>query len=204
MRQFVRTSVPTEKYQEVKKVGERYVCHFEPVEDKEVGVMKCYECIVAEEPDMEALRTDLATWKAYLAQKELELAKKSKVKEVLEYDVSPNVNSFTITKNGEKVTDYWIDAQTRATLGGAVRSAVAIGKTVYNFDVRELGITLPLNCEKFLAALNVLEDYACQSYNKTSQHIANINALESVEAVSEYDYTSGYPEKKTFEVTELY
>jgi len=67
-----------------------------------------------------------------------------------------------------------------------------------------LGRTLPLNCEKFLAALNVLEDYACQSYNKTSQHIANINALESVEAVSEYDYSSGYPEKKTFEVTELY
>lgn len=203
MRQFVRTSVPTEKYQEVKKVGERYVCHFEPVEDKEVGVMKCYECIVAEEPDMEALRADLATWKAYLTQKELELAKKSKVKEVLEYDVSPNVNSFTITKNGEKVTDYWIDAQTRATLGGAVRSALAIGKTVYNFDVRELGITLPLNCEKFLSALNRLENYACAAYNMTSRHIAAVNALKTVEEVEAYDFHVGYPEKLTFEVTEM-
>ena len=202
MRQFIKTSVPTDTYQEVKKVGESYVVHLEPVEDKEVGVMKCYECIVAEEPDMEALRADLATWKAYLTQKELELAKKSKVKEVLEYDVSPNVNSFTITKNGEKVTDYWIDRDLRTSLEGDVLAAQSLGDT-YKFDIREMGITLELNCTKFLAALAVLRQYAYTAYNVTSAHLAAIEALGSVEEVEAYEYKTGYPKKLSFEITEL-
>lgn len=91
----------------------------------------------------------------------------------------------------------------RATLGVAVRAAQALDKTTYDFDVRELGITLTLDCGKFLSALNRLENYACAAYNMTSRHIAAVNALETVEAVEAYDFHVGYPEKLTFDVTEM-
>ena len=62
---------------------------------------------------------------------------------------------------------------------------------------------MTLDCGKFLSALNRLENYACAAYNITSRHIAAVNALETVEEVEAYDFQKFYPEKLTFEVTEM-
>lgn len=202
MRQFIKTVVATEDYQEVKRLGDKYVVHQEPVEDKESGTTACWETMTDAEPDMAVLAEELAAWKSHLADVELRIAKQQKIAEIAAYDMSSAVNSFEIQNNGVKVTDYWIGRDLRTSLEGDVLAAESVGST-YKFDIREMGVTLELDCAKFLAALAVLRRYAYTAYNVTSQHIANVNALTSVVEVEAYDYTEGYPEKLVFDIAEL-
>ena len=203
MRRFVRTSVPVEGYEQVKKVGERWLVHLEgtPAGEQQ-DTLECYECMTTEEPDIAELTAELQTWKAYVAERELAVAKMVKKQELTEYDSSSAVNSFEIRRGGEKITDYWIGRDLRTSLEGDVKAAKEVGST-YDFDVRELGITLTLDCEKFLAALEVLRRYAYTAYNVTSRHLAAIDALETKEAVDSYDFTTGYPDKLVFNLEDL-
>lgn len=129
-------------------------------------------------------------------------AKEEKIAELIEYDSSPAVNSFEIRNHGMKLTDYWLDRDLRTSLEGDVRAASKIGDT-YRFDVRELGITLTLSCEKFLEALDSLRQYAYTAYNVTSQHMAAINALTTKEAVESYYFTTGFPQQLVFNAEDL-
>lgn len=203
MRRFVKTSVPAEGYEQVKKVGERWLVHLEgtPAGEQQ-DTLECYECMTDGEPDIAELTAELQTWKAYVAERELAVAKMVKKQELTEYDSSSAVNSFEIRRGGEKVTDYWIGRDLRTSLEGDVKAAKEVGST-YDFDVRELGITLTLDCEKFLAALEILRRYAYTAYNVTSRHLAAIDALGTKEAVGSYDFTTGYPEKLVFNLEEL-
>lgn len=65
MRRFVKTTVPADGYEEVRKVGERYVVHMEPINNDD-GSMTCYECMTDSEPDMEVLARDLEIYKEYI------------------------------------------------------------------------------------------------------------------------------------------
>lgn len=49
----------------------------------------------------------------------------------------------------------------------------------------------------YLAQIQI---YADQCYGVTEQHKAAINALENVEEVEAYDFTTGYPERLKFSV----
>lgn len=202
MRTFIKTVVPTEGYMEVKKVGDRYVVHLDPVSNPDDGSTTCYECMTDSEPDMAQLRDDLAEYKVHMAGVELALAKKEKIKALDAYDKSDAVNAFAITKQGVKVTDYWLPRDLRTSLEGDVLAASVIGDT-YIFDIRELGISLELNCNKFLAALAVLRRYAYKAFNVTSSHLVAINNLGTIQEVEAYDFTTDYPEKLTFDITEL-
>ena len=203
MRRFVRTSVPVEGYEQVKKVGEKWLVHLEgtPAGEQQ-DTLECYECMTTEEPDIAELTAELQTWKAYVAERELAVVKMVKKQELTEYDSSSAVNSFEIRRGGEKITDYWIGRDLRTSLEGDVKAAKEVGST-YDFDVRELGITLTLDCEKFLAALEVLRRYAYTAYNVTSRHLAAIDALGTKEAVESYDFTTDYPEKLVFNLEDL-
>lgn len=203
MRRFVRTSVPADGYEQVKKVGERWLVHLEgtPAGEQQ-DTLECYECMTDGEPDIAGLTAELQTWKAYVAERELAVAKMVKKQKLTEYDSSSAVNSFEIRRGGEKVTDYWIGRDLRTSLEGDVKAAKEVGST-YDFDVRELGITLTLDCEKFLTALEVLRRYAYTAYNVTSRHLAAIDALGTKEAVESYDFTTGYPEKLVFKLEDL-
>lgn len=202
MRQFIKTIVPTEDYQEIKQVGDKYVVHLLPVEDKENQTITCWETMTDAEPDMESLTSELEAFQSHLSEVELRIAKQQKIAEIAAYDVSSAVNSFEIQNGGVKVTDYWIGRDLRTSLEGDVLAAESVGST-YKFDIREMGVTLELDCAKFLAALAVLRRYAYTAYNVTSQHIANVNALTSVSEVEAYDYTQDYPEKLVFDIAEL-
>ena len=202
MRRFLKTTVPADGYEEVKKVGERYVVHMEPVSNGD-GSVTCYECMTDNEPDMEVLGADLQVWKAYIAERELATAKKVKTDALLAYDSSEAVNSFELRQGGVKMTDYWLPRDLRTSLDGDVRACQASGHATYNFDIRELGVTLPLDCAKFLAALTTLREYAYTAYNVTSQHMAAISRLATADAVNEYDFTAGYPTKLVFNMEDL-
>ena len=129
-------------------------------------------------------------------------AKKEKIEELMEYDESEEVNSFALLQNGVKIIDYWLPRDLRASLEGDV---IAFSKIQdhYNFDIRELGITLPLNCNRFLSALDELKIYAVKAFNVTSAHMFNIQQLSSIEEVESYDFTVEYPEKLSFDVADL-
>lgn len=202
MRTFIKTVVPTEGYTEVKKVGEQYVVHLDPVDNPNDGSTTCYECITADEPDISLLSADLEEFKTHMADVELSLAKKEKIKALEAYDKSSAVNSFTITKQGLKVTDYWLPRDLRTSLEGDVLAASAISDT-YTFDIRELCISLELSCNKFLAALAVLRRYAYKAFNVTSSHLIAINNLATIQDVEAYDFTVGYPQRLTFSVEDL-
>jgi hypothetical protein len=49
-----------------------------------------------------------------------------------------------------------------------------------------------------MALLLALEDYATICYDNTQSHIAEVQKLDSKEAVEAYDYTTGYPQKLLF------
>ena len=59
---------------------------------------------------------------------------------------------------------------------------------------------MDIPCEQGLLMLAELEIYAADAYNATEQHKAAVNALEDVESVKAYDYKTGYPEIKRFEI----
>ena len=46
--------------------------------------------------------------------------------------------------------------------------------------------------------LAALEVYAVDCYNKTTDHIFTVNALETLEEVEAYNYMVDYPEVLTF------
>lgn len=200
MRNFIKTIVPTEGYQEVKKIGERYVVHLEGVEDGDITT--CYECMTDSEPNLDELTQELQEWKAYSAERDLATAKKIKIAELVKYDSSTAVENFEIHKGGKKFIDYWLKDTLRQSLKSAVQASIKEGPT-YNFDVREYGITLTLSNTKFLSALETLEIYAYTAYNVTSRHMAAINALTTKEEVEEYDFTTGFPQQLVFNAEDM-
>lgn len=146
-------------------------------------------------------------WTEYVAPKPqepteeelLENAKQRLLDDVKNYDNSDSVNNCIITFNGESI-NYWANKTERSSLKTAVQDCLAMGRTEYRLDLREAGIYVMIDCEKLLQMLSALEVYAIDCYNKTTDHIFAINALNSIEAIEEYNYRNGYPEQLTFEL----
>lgn len=114
--------------------------------------------------------------------------KARKVAEIDAWDTSAVVNSFGL--NGAEV---WLDKSTRVGLMNSITIEKASGR-----DESTLwfgGASLTIGCDMAIEMLSALELYALECYNVTAQHKAAVEALESIEAVEAYDYTTGYPEK---------
>lgn len=120
---------------------------------------------------------------------------KNKLKEqILRYDSSENVNSFTIA--GVKL---WIDKATRVGLKLRFEAEKRLGKT--DTTLWQNGMQFPLPLEGSITALDMLdriELYASVCYDTTQRHLAEVEKLETVDEVMAYDYTSGYPQKLVF------
>jgi phage tail sheath gpL-like len=56
--------------------------------------------------------------------------------------------------------------------------------------------TLQLNMA--IQMLYAIEVYASKCYDNTQKHLANVEKLETLEEIIEYDYHTGYPEKLEF------
>ena len=107
------------------------------------------------------------------------------------YDSSSEVNEFYI--QGMPV---WLDKNTRVGLRLRFESEAALGKIETTLWYN--GIQFPLKLEDAVNMLHAIELYASACYDNTQYHIAQINNLETIEDVKNYNYKSGYPEKLQF------
>ena len=114
-----------------------------------------------------------------------------KLNQINEYDSSDAVNIFYL---GE--SPMWLDANTRQQLRTSIKSYEEMGYSNVSkwFD----GIEYTFDIPQWLQMLNALEIYASEALNVTEQHKSNIQNLETIEEIENYDYTTNYPEKLRF------
>ena len=129
----------------------------------------------------------------------LEEIKARKVEEILAYDSSSEVNEFSI--GGQPM---WLPFETRTRLDRRFaverRKAESQGKTESEVvtTLWHEGQSFEMPLATAMALLLALEDYATICYDNTQRHIAEVQKLESKEAVEAYDYTTDYPQKLLF------
>jgi len=121
----------------------------------------------------------------------LEAAKQEKIQEIEEYNVSDSVNEFTI--NGSPM---WLTYEERAQIATQISANEAAGRTSMTRWYNGYEFTFPLTTWKQM--LVALEIYAGDALNVTEAHKAAVTALQTVEAVEDYDITTGYPSKLNF------
>lgn len=133
-------------------------------------------------------------WTEYVAPKyipTIEDVKARKTDEILAYDSSSAVNEFSIGG-----VPMWLDKATRAGLLLRFEAEGKAGRTETTLWNNGQPYTLPLETAQQM--LIALELYASECYDNTQRHIAEVQKLESKEAVESYDYTTGYPQKLLF------
>jgi len=118
-------------------------------------------------------------------------AKASKIAELEAYDASEEVNSFSV--NGKQM---WLDAATRQQLRISLDAMQQAGRE---------NVTKWFDGEKYAYPIDVwyymlaqVEVYAADALNVTEAHKAAINALDDIEDIEFYDFTTNYPEKLEF------
>lgn len=121
----------------------------------------------------------------------IEDVKRNKVDAILAYDNSEAVNEFTI--GGQSV---WLDKATRAGLLLRFEAESKVGREETTLWNEGVSYTLPL--ESAMQMLIALELYASECYDNTQRHLAEVQKMDSKEAVEAYDYTIGYPSKLLF------
>ena len=105
---------------------------------------------------------------------------------IKEYDKSEAVNSFFL-----QGSQQWIDRDLRIAKSKSLNDEKLQGRKESVIWLNGLKFTLPIDTA--LQMLSALEVYANDCFNITSEHIANIEKLQSVEEVESYDYTKCYP-----------
>lgn len=126
-------------------------------------------------------------------------AKSRKIDEINKYDSSKEVNICYI-KTALDTIPYWANKTERSSLKSAIQDCIAMGRETYRLDLREVGVSVDINCKKLLSMLSALEVYAIDCYNKTTDHIYAVSNLTTIEEIEAYDYRVGYSEKLTFEL----
>lgn len=121
----------------------------------------------------------------------IETLKEVKLKELVDYDISEDVNGFTLNDK-----TAWFDKDTRAALSTSIESASLLGETTITFVVndKEFSIDIP-TAKQMLAAI---QRYADKCFLVTEAHKRAIKGLSETEDVINYDVTTGYPTKVTF------
>ena len=136
-------------------------------------------------------------WEIYVAPvyvPTIEEIKLRKVDEILAYDNSKAVNEFSIGG-----MPMWLDKATRAGLLLRFEAESKVGRDTTTLWYGGQSFTLPLaQAQQILIALEL---YASECYDRTQAHIAEVQKMESKEAVEAYDYTTGYPSKLSVQVS---
>lgn len=121
----------------------------------------------------------------------IEDIKKHKKEEILHFDSSNEINEFTINE-----IPVWLDKATRAGLVLRFQAEVAVGNTETTLWYNGLEFSLPL--DKAVQMLYAIEIYASQCYDNTQKHLAEVDKLEVIDEINDYNYRIGYPEKLKF------
>lgn len=166
------------------------------IEDTETGEIKEVE-VQTFNPTDEMLFAD--GWELYVLPEtsektEDEIFNEEKqyiIEEIIRYDSSREVNEFYI-----QGIPVWLDKSTRAGLMLRFNSELALKKDTTTLWYEGQSFTLPLNTA--MQMLYALEVYASECYDNTQLHLSNVDKLETLEELKEYDYRGGYPEKLNF------
>lgn len=118
-------------------------------------------------------------------------AKRDKKREIEHYDSSREVNEFYVND-----VPMWLDKSTRTGLMLRFNAEIAVKKQDTVLWYGEVSIPLQLNTA--VQMLYALEVYASACYDNTQLHYANVDKLETIEEVENYDFRNGYPEKLRF------
>lgn len=81
----------------------------------------------------------------------------------------------------------------------SIEKAAGNGTTTLWFAIGGVETEITLPCDTAIQMLSALEMYALACYNRTAQHKAAVAKLTTVGEVEAYDFTTGYPEKLTFD-----
>lgn len=136
-------------------------------------------------------------WDMNIPTRTLEDAKNEKLQAIDDYDNSSFVNGFDVV-NGNDTTTAWLTPAERANYRSSIDAAELVGLTELSLYIGEMPITLSVATAKLMLAQ--IQLYADQCFIVTKQHKAAVEALDSIEAVDNYDVTAGYPTKLTFNV----
>ena len=137
-----------------------------------------------------------AGWQVYVepeptnAQK-LAAAKAEKIAQIEYYDASDNVEQFTI--NG---TPMWLGHELRQQIRTSADAYEALSYENMTKVFNGIEFTFPIAVWRQM--LNALEVYAADALNATERHKINVNSMDNVQDVIDYDYTTGYPLKLAF------
>ena len=121
----------------------------------------------------------------------LNRTKREKINEINHYDSSGEVNIFYI-----QGLPVWLDKATRAGLKLRFEAELAMKEENTTLWYGNQSFTLQLNMA--IQMLYAIEVYASKCYDNTQKHLANVEKLETLEEIMEYDYKVGYPEKLNF------
>lgn len=122
----------------------------------------------------------------------LEECKNNKIVEIIMYDQSHEVNSFTI--NG--VLTAWFTPAERSNYKSSIEAAKLLGQNTLAFFVEDMLLQVPTNDAEYMLAQ--IQLYADRCFLVTKNHKVNVMNLETIEEVEKYDYKINYPEKINF------
>lgn len=117
--------------------------------------------------------------------------KEDKIREITRHDSSHEVNCFYIADQ-----ETWLDKATRAGLMLRFQAEQATGAD--STTLWHEGMQFPLPLGSAIQMLYALEIYASQCYDNTQRHMSEVQKLNTIEEVEQYDFTTGYPEKLVF------
>lgn len=141
-----------------------------------------------------------AGWQVYIEQElsdadKLIAAKIEKIAQINEYDASPNVEQFTIND-----IPMWLGHELRQQIR---TSAIAYRASGYTQMTKVFeGAEFTFEIDVWIQMLNALEVYAAEALNTTERHKNNVNLMDNIQDIINYDYTTGYPLKLAFGETE--
>lgn len=119
--------------------------------------------------------------------------KKTKISEIEKYDVSINVNGFTIGG-----VQMWLTKDERSALGEDIERLKNKGETKITLFAGESIGFIDLDIEQGQIMLDAIKEYARLCYLVTKQHILNVISAQSIEEVRNIDITKDYPPQLVF------
>lgn len=115
----------------------------------------------------------------------------AKRKEELGLEEEPDVETT-------KAISAWFTPAERSDYKNSIDAAQLLNIDTLNLVINDIPLTVSTEeAAKMLAAIQV---YANACYLVTKQHQAAIQSMDSIEAVKNYDYRTGYPEKLRFNI----
>lgn len=145
------------------------------------------------EENPSATTEEVFNMKLYPTPDPLVVAKEDIIAEINVYDTSEAVNGFTV-EGIEGV--YWFDPTERSNYKQSVEAAKTLGNSNISFYLGNNLVTIPVEKAEYLLAM--LQHYADQCYIVTKTHKLEVEGLNDLEAVENYDYKANYPDRPNF------